>query len=96
MVVLSILKRLEKHMNNLIRYNNGEIELTVAFEKDTIWLSQLQISELFDTTTDNVSLHLKNIYKEKELDENVTTEDFSVVRQDINSLEIIKKTKRLK
>ena len=69
-------------MNNLIKYNDGEIELTISFEKETIWLSQLQISELFDTSTDNVSLHLKNIYKEKELDENRTTEDFSVVRQE--------------
>lgn len=71
-------------MNELIKYNDGEIELVVSFEKETIWLSQLQISELFDTSTDNVSLHLKNIYKEKELDENTTTEDFSVVRQEGN------------
>ncbi len=66
----------------IIKYNDGEIELTMSLEKETIWLSQLQISELFDTSSDNVSLHLKNIYKEKELDENATTEDFSVVRQE--------------
>jgi len=71
-------------MANLIKYNDGEIELTISLEEETIWLSQLQISELFDTSTDNVSLHLKNIYKEKELDENRTTEDFSVVRQEGN------------
>lgn len=71
-------------MSDLVIYNDGEIELSVSFEKETIWLSQLQISELFDTSTDNVSLHLKNIYTEQELDENVTTEDFSVVRQEGN------------
>jgi len=71
-------------MNEIIKYNDGEIELLVSFEKETIWLSQLQISELFDTSTDNVSLHLKNIFKEKELDEKTTTEDFSVVRQEGN------------
>ena len=71
-------------MADLIKYNDGEIELTVSFEKETIWLSQLQISELFGTSSDNVSLHLKNIYKEKELDEDATTEDFSVVRQEGN------------
>ena len=70
--------------NNIVTYTNGEIELLVSFEKETIWLSQSQISELFDTSTDNVSLHLKNIFKEKELDENTTTEDFSVVRQEGN------------
>ena len=71
-------------MSDLIKYNDGEIELVVSFEKETVWLSQSQISELFDTSSDNVSLHLKNIYKEKELDENITTEDFSVVRQEGN------------
>jgi hypothetical protein len=69
-------------MNDLIKYSDGEIELNISVEKDTIWLSQLQISELFGTSTDNVSLHLKNIYKEKELDENTTTEESSVVRQE--------------
>jgi hypothetical protein len=42
------------------------------------------MSELFDTSTDNIGLHLKNIYKEKELNENSTTEDSSVVRQEGN------------
>ncbi len=69
-------------MNTLIKYNNGEIELSISFGNDTVWLSQLQISELFETSSDNVSLHFKNIYKEQELDENTTTEDFSVVRQE--------------
>lgn len=71
-------------MNDLIKYNDGEIELAISVEQDTIWLSQSQISELFETSTDNIGLHLKNIYKEKELDENSTTEDFSVVRQEGN------------
>ena len=67
---------------SIIVYQDGEIELKVSIEKETIWLSQSQISDLFDTSADNVSLHLKNIYKEKELDEKSTTEDFSVVRQE--------------
>jgi hypothetical protein len=69
-------------MNSLIKYTDGEIELKVSVEQDTIWLRQSQISELFDTSADNVSLHLKNIYKEKELNENSTTEDFSVVQNE--------------
>ena len=68
---------------NIIVYEDGEIELKASVERETIWLSQVQISELFETSTDNVSLHLKNIYKEKELDEKSTTEDFSVVRQEV-------------
>jgi len=69
-------------MNNLIKYNDGEIELAVSFEKETIWLSQLQISELFETSIDNVSLHLKNIYIEQELDESSTIENSSIVRME--------------
>lgn len=65
-------------------YSNGEIELNVSVGNNTIWLSQIQLSELFKTSTDNVSLHLKNIYKEKELVENSTVEYFSVVRKEGN------------
>ena len=71
-------------MSNIVVYNNGELELKISVNNETIWLNQLQISKLFDTSTDNVGLHLKNIYKENELDENSTTEDFSVVRQEGN------------
>nr|WP_321266938.1 RhuM family protein [uncultured Sulfurimonas sp.] len=71
-------------MSDVIVYSDGELELNVSVDDDTIWLSQMQISELFDTSTDNISLHIKNIYKEKELDESSTVEDFSVVRQEGN------------
>jgi hypothetical protein len=69
-------------MSNIVVYNNGELELKISVNNETIWLNQLQMSKLFDTSTDNVELHLKNIYKENELDENSTTEDFSVVTQE--------------
>ena len=69
-------------MSNIVVYSDGELELKVTLSSDMIWLSQLQLSELFDTSADNVGLHLKNIYKEKELDEASTAEDFSVVRQE--------------
>jgi hypothetical protein len=71
-------------MSNLVVYNNGELELNISIDNKTIWLNQLQMSELFDTSTDNIGLHLKNIYKENELNEDSTTEDFSVVRQEGN------------
>ncbi|WP_200881866.1 virulence RhuM family protein [Nitrincola sp. A-D6] len=61
---------------------DGKTELQVAFEKETVWLSQGQMGELFDTSTDNIGLHLKNIYAEDELTEERTTEDFSVVRKE--------------
>ncbi|MFN7663101.1 MAG: virulence RhuM family protein, partial [Alphaproteobacteria bacterium] len=47
---------------------------------DTIWLTQKAMAALFDTSTDNISFHLKNIYSDGELVENATTENFSVVQ----------------
>jgi hypothetical protein len=61
---------------------DGKAQLEVALNRDTVWLSQGQMATLFDTTTDNISLHLKNICQEKELNESATTEESSVVRQE--------------
>ncbi len=71
-------------MENIVTYNEGELELKVSVEEETIWLTQKQLSELFVTSTDNIGLHFKNIFKEKELDENSTTEDFLVVQKEGN------------
>jgi prophage maintenance system killer protein len=59
---------------------DGSVRLDVRLKDDTVWLSQRLIAELLDTSTDNVGLHLKNIYAEGELDERATTEDSSVVQ----------------
>ncbi len=56
--------------------------VSVKLEKNSVWLTQKQISELLLTSTDNIGLHLKNIYESEELDEKSTTEDFSVVQQE--------------
>ncbi|MDD5373201.1 MAG: RhuM family protein [Sulfurimonas sp.] len=69
-------------MSDVVVYNDGELELKISVNEETIWLNQVQMAELFETSSDNISLHLKNIYKEKELTENSTVEDFSVVRQE--------------
>ena len=67
----------------LLYHNNGEKEfVSVVFREETFWLTQSGMAELFDCTTDNISLHLKNIYKEEELTPEATTEKFSVVRQE--------------
>ncbi|MBQ9279547.1 MAG: virulence RhuM family protein [Clostridia bacterium] len=56
----------------------------VRFENGDLWLTQKAISELYDCSTDNVGLHLKNIYNDYELDRDSTTEDFSVVQKEGN------------
>lgn len=58
----------------------GNIE--VRLDRESVWLTQRQMGELFDTSTDNVGLHLKNIFSGKELDEPATTEEYSVVQQE--------------
>ena len=61
------------------KQNSGET-IEVRLQDRTIWLSQKIIGLLFDTSSDNVGLHLKNIFSEGELTEIATTEDFSVVQ----------------
>lgn len=56
--------------------------IEVRVQNETIWLSQKLMGVLFDCSTDNISLHLKNIFKENELDENSATEEFSVTASD--------------
>ena len=58
--------------------------IQVRFENGDLWLTQKAIGELYDCTTDNVSLHLKNIYNDYELDKNSTVEEFSVVQKEGN------------
>ncbi|PSV00394.1 virulence protein RhuM/Fic/DOC family protein [Photobacterium kishitanii] len=56
----------------------GNVEVKVL--DDSVWLNAVQMSELFSTTTRNINLHLNNIFKDKELEENSTRKDFFLVR----------------
>lgn len=62
----------------------GNTSIEVKLKKETVWLSQRQMAELFEKDSDTIGLHLKNIYKSGELDEKSTTEKYSVVRQEGN------------
>lgn len=56
--------------------------IEVRLQDDTIWLSQKLMATLFDCSTDNIGLHLKNIFKDGELEEDSVTENFSVTASD--------------
>lgn len=73
-----------EQQNNIVIYQteNGKNKIDVQLQNETIWLSQKDMAELFECSTDNISLHLKNIYKEQELSKDSTTEDFSVVQKE--------------
>jgi len=61
-----------------------DVKINVAVKDETIWLSQKLMAALFDCSIDNVSLHLKSIYAEGELNEKATAEDFSIVQTEGN------------
>ena len=58
----------------------GEAHVDVRFEEETVWLTQRQMAEVFQTTSRNVQAHLRNVFSSKELDAESTTKDFLVVR----------------
>lgn len=64
----------------IFQTKDGEIQLEVKFEQESVWLTQKQMSQLFNTTPENILMHLKNIFQDAELEENSTTKDFLVVR----------------
>ena len=75
-------KSLQRGELVLYRTEDGQVEIQLRVSDGTAWLTQREISELFDTSRDNVSLHLKNIYAEGELIEKATTEESSVVQNE--------------
>ena len=74
---------MDKELNFLI-YNtpDEDVSIRAAVKDESIWLTQKAMAELFGCSTDNISLHLKNIYNERELDPDSTSEIFSVVQNE--------------
>ena len=62
--------------------NKQDKGIQVRYENENLWMTQKSIAELFDCSSDNISLHLKNIFEENELDKSSTTEKFSVVQKE--------------
>ena len=63
---------------------DGSISLDTKLENDTIWLTQDMMAKLFETTPQNITMHIKNIYEEKELEPDSTCKDFLQVRKEGN------------
>ena len=77
-------------MNNsqiiIYQTENGRTKIDVKLENETVWLTQKLMAELFQTTPQNITIHLKNIFEEGELQENATCKDFLQVRQEGNRI----------
>jgi len=66
--------------NSLVIFEAADQSVEVRLEGESIWLTQRQMAEVFATTPENVLMHLKNIYREGELEEAATTKDFLAVQ----------------
>ena len=64
--------------------SDWKVKIWVLFEEENLWLSQKLMAELFETTPQNITLHLWNIYDEKELEEKSTCKDFLQVQKEWN------------
>jgi hypothetical protein len=69
-------------MNEIINYNDGEIELKVSIERDSIWLKAEDIATLFEVNRPAIVKHIGNIYKTQELEENSTCSILEQVAKD--------------
>ena len=68
----------EEKKFELVKFSSDGVELEVNVDpkEETIWLSQSQMVELFCTTKQNISLHINNIFKEKELDRDSVVKEY--------------------
>ena len=73
------------HSNNQIviyQSEDGQTQVDVRLENETVWLTQAQMVELFQTTKQNVSLHVGNVFKEGELEEKTTVKEYLTVQKE--------------
>jgi prophage maintenance system killer protein len=72
----------KQEQDSIVIYSTLSKGVEVRLNKETLWLNQKTIADVFETSVDNIGLHLKNIYVEEELDENSTTEESSEVQKE--------------
>ena len=78
--------KMQKNENNIIIYQDedGVTKVSVRLVDEDIWLTQNQIAEIYKTTQENISMHIKNIYKDGELENNSTNKKFLLVQNEGN------------
>lgn len=69
-------------MSDIIIYNDGELELNVSVDDETVWLNRNQISNLLDRDVKTIGKHISNVFKEKELEKNSTIANFATVQKE--------------
>ena len=73
-----------KEANKIILYQDDDeiTRVSVPFADEDLWLTQNQLADIYCTTQENISMHIRNIYADRELDENRTYKKFLLVRQE--------------
>lgn len=75
-------KNNQKSQIVIYKAENGQIKIDVRFENETVWLTQNALAELFQTTKNNISQHVKNIFEERELEQSATVKKFLTVQKE--------------
>ena len=89
-------KKMNGHNEIILYQPDDAVKLEVRIEDETVWLTQQQMAELFETTSQNITMHIRNLYKEGELDIEPTCKDFLQVRTEGNrTVKRIQKTYNL-
>ncbi len=68
----------------LFEAKDGSLSMPVQIKMDSVWLTRMQMAELFGVTPQNITLHLGNVYKTSELEREATSKDFLLVQQEGN------------
>lgn len=75
-------KNNQKSQIVIYKAENGQVKIDVRFENETVWLTQNALAELFQTTKNNISQHVKNIFEEGELNQKATVKEFLTVQKE--------------
>ena len=73
---------MQENISNIIVYNDGELELKVPVENETIWLTQTQLCNIFEKDQSVISRHINNIFKDNEVDEKSNMQKMHIANSD--------------
>ena len=68
--------------NEIILFENDKVKLEVNMQDETVWLTQAQMAELFQTTRNNITMHIGNVFEEEELEKSSVCKDFLLTAKD--------------